>query len=131
MNKGIILLTSGAALLALSACASNVSPDSEPAWSTTAQPEQREHIVITGFECGDNCYLNYRPQDRPTGERQTALCSTGICADWYSEQEMPAAYIGRGATVTLGIGQQVDGGGNVMSDDFPEIKGIVLDPEAP
>ncbi|QTD56738.1 hypothetical protein [Parasphingorhabdus cellanae] len=131
MNKRIKIPTFGAALLALSACASSVSPAGEPAWSTMAPPEQREHIVITGFECGDNCYLNYRPKDRPTGERKTALCSTGICADWYTEQEMPAAYIGRGATVTLGIGQQVDGGGNVMSDDFPEIKGIVLDPEAP
>lgn len=94
-------------------------------------PQQSLRIRIEGFECGDNCYLDYRPlgpDGQPTGEIQSALCSVGACEGWFAEQEMPAAMIGRKASASIGIGKQYDNAGNVMSDDFPEITELQLDP---
>lgn len=115
-------------LFALSACAASGVSSSETPWSATAPPEQRQQIIITGFDCGDNCYLHYRPLTQPDGELQTALCSVGACEPWYSEQSMGPEFRERIATITIGIGKQYDGGGNVMSDDFPEITSIKIDP---
>ena len=41
---------------------------------------------------------------------------------------MPTEFIGRSATATIGIGEQYDNEGNVMSDDFPLITSITVDP---
>lgn len=86
-------------------------------------------VTITGFECGDNCYLDYRPLDAADdADTQSALCSVGACEGWFSMQEMPAEYIGRDATIVLGTGKQYDNAGNVMSDDFAEVTAITIDP---
>lgn len=101
--------------------------------ASAAAPKARTiPIRIVGFECGDNCYLSYRvitATGRPAaGEPKSALCNVGPCAAWFAQQAMPSKYVGRRAQIVLGKGQQVDGGGNVMSDDFPEIKKLILDP---
>lgn len=90
--------------------------------------EQPMAIVITGFECGDNCYLDYRLRAEPDGESQSALCSVGECGLWFEEQQMPPDFEGRMANVMIGKGKQYDGSGTVMSDDFPEIKSITIEP---
>ncbi|MEP2989079.1 MAG: RidA family protein [Parasphingorhabdus sp.] len=97
-------------------------------------PEPKDSAVsirIEGFECGDNCYLDYRliaADGMPTGESKSALCSIDICADWFSEQAMPAAFAGRSATAIIGVGKQHDNAGNVMNDDFPEVTSITVGP---
>ncbi len=131
MNKGIILLTSGAALLALSACVTGKSPASELPWSATAEPELRQRVILTGFECGDNCYVHYRPAEQPEGERKSALCAVGACIAWMAEQSSASEFKLRAATITLGAGKQYDGSGAVMSDDFPAITSLILDPATP
>jgi hypothetical protein len=101
--------------------------------ASAAAPKARMiPIRIVGFECGDNCYLNYRVITAngrvAAGEPKSALCSVGPCAAWFEQQAMPSKYVGRRARIVLGKGQQVDGDGNVMSTDFPAIKQLVLDP---
>lgn len=123
MNQPAYFSFAATALLALSACASV----SEPPWSATATPEQRQRVILTGFDCGDNCYLHYRALSQPDGDLQTALCSVGACETWYADQNMEPEYRERIATITLGIGKQYDGGGNVMSDDFPAITSLKID----
>lgn len=89
-------------------------------------------IQIVGFECGDNCYLNYRPITPAgrvaPGEPKSALCSVGPCAAWLVQQELPRKYAGRRARIVLGKGKQYDAEGNVVGIGFPEIKQLVLDP---
>ncbi len=131
MEKRIITLTFGAALLALSACATGGSPASEPPWSATAEPEQRQQVMLTGFECGDNCYVHYRPAGQPDGALKTALCTVGACISWMAEASFASKFEWRPAIITLGIGKQYDGGGAVMSDDFPAITSLTLAPETP
>lgn len=129
MKRGIPvkILLAATTLLAVSACAASNNSTSEP-WSVVAPPEQRQRVILTGFDCGDNCYLHYRALGEPDGELQTALCTVGPCSAWFEEQAMGAEFIARRATVTLGIGKQYDGGGNVMSEDFPAITSLEIDP---
>lgn len=100
-----------------------VSPGNDDVGKTT-------QIRITGFECGDNCYLNFSHliDNKPASDPQSALCTVGACEDWFMEQDMPSKFIGRTAIVTLGTGSQIDNAGTVMSSDFPEIKSLVIDP---
>ena len=134
------------AILALTACAAGKAPAAEPEADTadvamdaskpaadSAPAGQSQRIIIKGFECGDNCYLDYSlvapaADADPAGEIQSALCSVDACVAWFEEQEMPPEFIGRTATATIGIGEQHDNEGNVMSDDFPLISSITLDP---
>ncbi len=86
-------------------------------------------IRIEGFECGDNCYLDYRPLDAADdADTQSALCSVGDCEGWFSNQEMPPEYIGRTARIVVGTGKQYNNAGDVMSDDFPKVTAITIDP---
>lgn len=90
-------------------------------------------IRIEGFECGDNCYLHYSMAapaegEEPAKQSQSALCNVDACYPWFDFQDMPPEFIGRSATATIGIGEQYDNEGNVMSDDFPKILSITLDP---
>jgi hypothetical protein len=133
-------------ILALTACAASKAPAAEPEADTadvamdasrpaadSAPAGQSQQIIIKGFECGDNCYLDYSlvapaADADPDGEIQSALCSVDACIAWFEEQEMPTEFIGRSATATIGIGEQYDNEGNVMSDDFPLITSITVDP---
>ncbi|WP_108810631.1 hypothetical protein [Sphingorhabdus sp. Alg231-15] len=112
----------------LAACATSGSPNAEPAWSAAGTPEQRQHVMLTGFDCGDNCYVHYRPLGQPEGELKTALCTVGACIAWMTEQSYAAKFEWRPATITLGTGKQYDGGGAVMSNDFPAITSLTLEP---
>ena len=99
------------------------SPEPEEvAEKAAAKADDWQRITIAGFECGDNCYLIYTRSGG--GEEESALCEARACAPWFEMQEMPAEYIGRRIRVQFGSGQQVDGSGNVMSDDFPSITKI-------
>lgn len=68
---------------------------------------------IKEFSCGDNCYLTITPDK---GEDLTGLCSAPACEPWNAEAVMPDDQIGRKVKVTIEMGQQVDGSGNVMGD---------------
>ncbi len=114
--------------LALTACGVEEAPAADAVADAAKPAQQSQRITINGFECGDNCYLDYRPLAEPDSEPQSALCSVGPCADWFEEQAMPEEFAGRSATVTIGIGQQYDNEGNVMSDGFPLITSLTLDP---
>ncbi len=131
MQIRIMTLTLGATLMALSACAAGGSSDSEPAWSAKGVPEQRQRVMLTGFECGDNFYVRYRSAEQPEGESKAALCTIGPCIAWMAEQSSASEFKQRPAIITLGTGKQYDGGGAVMSDDFPAITSLTLDPETP
>ncbi|GAB5486517.1 MAG: hypothetical protein Pars2KO_00870 [Parasphingorhabdus sp.] len=96
--------------------------------SEEAVPEDNAiRIKIEGFECGDNCYLNYS-ELAAAAEPQGALCSVDVCEEWFSMQEMPPEFVGRSAQIVLGAGKQYDNAGNVMSDDFAEVTSITIDP---
>lgn len=129
-------------ILAFTACAAGETPaaerepeaaESAPEEAATEADEDAVRIRIEGFECGDNCYLDYTElvsaEDRePVDENQTALCNVDACIPWFEEQAMPTEYVGRSATATIGIGEQYDNEGNVMSEYFPRILSITLDP---
>ncbi len=76
---------------------------------------------IKEFSCGDNCYLTITPD--AGGEDLTGLCSAPACEAWNAETVMPDDQIGRKVKVTIEMGQQVDGSGNVMGD-FPSFVAI-------
>jgi hypothetical protein len=133
------------AILALTACAASKAPAAAPASDTSdvamdaSKPAdsppsgQSQRITILGYECGDNCYLDYSltapaKGEGPASQSRSALCTVDACYPWFDLQEMPPEFIGRGATVTIGIGEQHDNEGNVMSDDFPLILSIAVDP---
>lgn len=140
------------ALLALVACAAGKAPAAEPSADAAdtgteagdmamdaskpadSPPTGRsERIIIRGYECGDNCYLDYSLATPPAGadpaeDIQSALCTVDDCLLWFEEQAVPPELVGRSATVTIGIGKQYDNAGTVMSDDFPLITSITVDP---
>ncbi len=130
------------AILAFTACAASETPaaEREPEAEESAleveaadPAEDTVRIRIDGFECGDNCYLDFTElasteDPEPADESQTALCNVDACYPWFDFQDMPPEFIGRTATATIGIGEQYDNEGNVMSEDFPKILSITLDP---
>lgn len=87
-----------------------------------AKVDNWQRITIDGFECGDNCYLVYTRAG--SNESESALCEARACDPWFEMQEMPPEYVGRQVRVQFGSGQQVDGSGTVMSQDFPSITNI-------
>ncbi len=142
MPRFIPMPLTAIAILAFTACAASETPaaEREPEAEESAHEEAvtvpddgAVHIRIDGFECGDNCYLDFTELapakgDDPAEESQTALCQVDACYPWFDLQDMPPEFIGRSATATIGIGEQYDNEGNVMSDDFPKILSIILDP---
>lgn len=79
--------------------------------------------TIKLYECGDNCYLTI---SNSAGEDVTGLCAATECDPWNEVAEMPADMIGRKVTVTIEMGQQVDGAGNVMGE-FASFTKIVFE----
>lgn len=77
---------------------------------------------IVSFECGDNCYLTLTTD---TGAKVEALCGVGPCEKWLETAEMPAAFVGRRVTGTLGQGMRFDGDGNKMGK-FPSFETLKL-----
>jgi hypothetical protein len=66
---------------------------------------------ITGYECGDNCYLTITDA---TGKEHNALCTARECAAWNDVGEMPQRYIGRKVVAALGRGEQYDGNDDLV-----------------
>jgi hypothetical protein len=78
--------------------------------------------TISGYECGDNCYLTITDQK---GKEHTGLCTAHpLCTRWNAEVMMPDSYKGKRVKVTIGKGTQLDGSGNVMGpmDAFTRIQ---------
>lgn len=121
---------------ALGGCNSGQStPDPAKDAPTNAAQVGKDALIpirIAGFECGDNCYLSYQVRagtsSTPERELQRALCKVDVCEAWFEQQAIPPEVIGLTARVNLGKGKQYDSDYNIMNDNFPEIKRIVLDP---
>ena len=77
---------------------------------------------IVSYECGDNCYLTIKTN---SGREVTALCAAKGCAAWNEQAEMPRKFIGRRVEVTIGVGKQYDGSGNLMGD-FPAFTKVAV-----
>ncbi|HVX79825.1 MAG: hypothetical protein ACTHOR_10595 [Devosia sp.] len=73
---------------------------------------------ITGFECGDNCYLTIQPSK---GAPVTALCAAKACAAWNAATTIPKRLIGKRVRVSIGNGRQYDASGNDMGP-FPSFE---------
>ncbi|QLQ32225.1 MAG: hypothetical protein HZT40_12220 [Candidatus Thiothrix singaporensis] len=61
----------------------------EPAESS---PPRSLTGTITGFECGDNCYLSIRDQQ---GADHTGLCAAPLCDDWNNAAAIPDSLKGK------------------------------------
>ena len=46
---------------------------------------------ISGYECGDNCYLTVTDAD---GEEHIGLCTATLCENWNAETAMPDSFKG-------------------------------------
>ena len=76
--------------------------------------------VIVRYECGDNCYLTIRADD---SMEHTALCAAPECELWNEQAQMPKNFLGKPVQVTIEIGAQYDGEGNIVGhmDAFTKI----------
>ncbi|MGB3721447.1 MAG: hypothetical protein WA979_01350 [Pacificimonas sp.] len=79
-------------------------------------------ITLTGFICGDNCYLEFTAG----GEPGTALCRASQCSDWADLQGLPSTLKGKRAVAWFGTGDQVDAAGNIMASDYPTITKLTI-----
>jgi|CXWL01.1.fsa_nt_gi hypothetical protein len=77
--------------------------------------------TISGFECGDNCYLTITDDK---GKVHSGLCAARACDAWNDETVMPEGYKGKRVKVTVGRGTQYDGSGRVAGkmDAFTKIQ---------
>ncbi|NOQ34270.1 MAG: hypothetical protein GQ569_00050 [Methylococcaceae bacterium] len=73
--------------------------------------EKTIEATISGYECGDNCYLEIIDSD--DGE-MIGLCTAPLCEAWNMEAAMPEKYIGKKVRIVIGEAQQFDAEGNVM-----------------
>ena len=78
--------------------------------------------TITGYECGDNCYLTIRTD---AGEDLTALCVADTCQPWNEVVALPPELIGARVETVLGESNQFDAEGNDMGP-FPAFLEINL-----
>jgi hypothetical protein len=108
-----------AAAAAEAPAATEATADAAPAPAAPAAGGTWQRITITGYTCGDNCYVEYRAPGN--SEMQTAMCETPLCNSWFEVQAMPDSEKGKSYDVQMGTADQVDGGGAVMESDFPAI----------
>jgi hypothetical protein len=103
--------------------AAAVAPAPVPAPAEAAAPAGPEagwsRITVTGYTCGDNCYLEY--STATSTEMLTAMCEAPTCRPWFEVQAMPDSERGRQYDVRMGSAPQVDGAGNVMDEAFQAI----------
>jgi hypothetical protein len=68
--------------------------------------------TISGYECGDNCYLTITDQK---GIEHIGLCTARpICTNWNQNAMMPNSYKGKRVRVTIGKGAQLTGAGEAV-----------------
>ncbi|HPE61270.1 MAG TPA: lysozyme inhibitor LprI family protein [Thiolinea sp.] len=86
-----------------------------------ANPDRLLKGTIKSFECGDNCYLTVTDE---AGKEQVGLCTAEMCGPWNEETKMPDDMAGKPVEITIRVGVQIDGDGNVMDemDAFDEIR---------
>ncbi len=87
--------------------------------STAAPAAGWRRIRITGYTCGDNCYLEFTADD--SDETEAPICTAPQCAPWFDAQAIPASELGRNYDVRMRTSEQVDGAGQVMDSEFPTI----------
>ena len=90
--------------------------------STQMEANGSRTITLTGFSCGDSCYLEFMDG----GEAKTALCRASHCSDWADRQALPPTLKGKRATARFGTGNQVDAAGNIMARDYPTIEELTI-----
>ena len=78
--------------------------------------------TLTGFSCGDSCYLEFLDG----GEAKTALCRASQCSEWADRQALPPTLKGKRAKARFGTGNQVDAAGNIMARDYPTIEELTI-----
>ena len=79
-------------------------------------------ITLTGFNCGDSCYLEFTDG----GESKTALCRASQCSEWADRQALPPTLKSKRATARFGTDNQVDAAGNIMARDYPTIEELTI-----
>ena len=92
--------------------------------------KHRGPVTLTGFSCGDSCYLEFTDG----GGARTALCRAPVCSDWADAGRLPRTLQGKRATARFGTSNQVDAAGNIMSRDFPTVEELHIplnDPGSP
>lgn len=98
------------------------NPTAGAAAGPAARAETSRSITLTGFSCGDSCYLEFTDG----GEAKTALCRATQCSEWADAQALPEALKGKRATARFGTGNQVDATGNIMSRDFLTVEKLSI-----
>ncbi|MEM5518662.1 hypothetical protein WNY37_17015 [Henriciella sp. AS95] len=74
-------------------------------------------VTLTGFECGDNCYVEIIETEGDAPEM--VLCTADICwGDWQAEGSLPPELDNTTAEVKFDVADQVDNEGNVMEADM-------------
>ena len=71
-------------------------------------------VNLSGFECGDNCYLELTEAVEGAAPRKV-LCAARLCANWQVEGRLPPRLRNTAAKAKFGRANQVDGAGNVMA----------------
>jgi hypothetical protein len=66
---------------------------------------------IKSFGCGDNCYLTI---STPYGGDIVGLCVARECGPWNFFSKIPKEYLGKKVAVTVGVGDRIDGSGDLV-----------------
>ena len=77
-------------------------------------------VRLSGLTCGDNCYVDFTEQREGAADMQY-LCLAPECGAWIDAGALPEGLTDVIVGAQYGTGQQVDGSGTVMSEDFPAI----------
>jgi len=78
--------------------------------------------TITGYECGDNCYLTVRTE---FGEDLNGLCIADACQPWNEVVALPPELMGAQIDALFGSANQFDAAGNDMGP-YPAFLDITI-----
>lgn len=93
--------------------------------SPNAEAAKEKRVIegtISGYECGDNCYLTIKDKN---GKERTGLCvASPLCDQWNEKTSMPGSFKGKKVKVSVEKGKQLDAEGNEMGsmDAFTTIQ---------
>jgi hypothetical protein len=82
-------------------------------------------VNLSGFECGDNCYLELTEAIEGAAPRKV-LCTARLCANWQGEGRLPPPLKNTGAKAKFGKANQVDGAGNIMARNVEAVVDLRL-----
>ncbi len=125
-GKTAFTLTAGSKTTAFSYCPDAKAPAPAPSADTPIDSKHyaevmaarsREYeaaewkkITLTGYRCGDNCYVEFIPNVEGGGD-ETAMCSADICGGWERAGQLPSALKNKVAEVKYGVAPRIDGSG--------------------